>query len=160
MKTRVFAYFALIAITTSWLNAGVVPGRWEKVEALEEGYPIVVMLQNRERIEAAYSGLTDESLLLVKNDGEELDLPKVGVIKVESRDKLRNDSVGDGALWGAIVGGGVTAVVLAAYSRHEDVGAGLAAYSIALSSGIGMGVGVGLDAMVKEPKIFYEAPQK
>ena len=135
MNTRTaITVLILVIMATASLEAAVVPGRWEKVEALEEGYPIIVTLKGWERIKGTFHGLSEESLLLVKNTGVELDLPKADVIKVESQDKPINDSLGNGPMWGAILGGGLIALGTAI---GGDISGGEAAGASAARSGRG-----------------------
>jgi len=148
----------LLMTTTAPLQAAVIPGRWEKVEALEEGFPIVVMMEGWERIKGAFHGLGEESLLLMKDNGKELDLPKADVKKVESRDRTNNDSLINGPMWGAIVGGGISALGMAA--SNDDLPSDEVIGVIALSAGLGAGLGLVGDALIKTPDVFYEAPKK
>jgi hypothetical protein len=159
MKRRTAtAVLILLIIATASLHAAVIPGRWEKVEALEEGYPIIVTMKGWERIKGSFRGVNDESLLLIKDDGKELDLPKADVIKVESQDKPNNDSLLNGPMWGAIVGGGLSALGMAV--SHDDLPSDEVVGVIALSTGIGAGIGFVGDALIKTADVFYEAPKK
>lgn len=42
MKSRILTIFALTVMTTTSLSAGVIPGRWEKLDVLEPGSKIVL----------------------------------------------------------------------------------------------------------------------
>ena len=75
MNTRTASgILILVTMAASSLQAAVIPGRWEKVQALEEGYAIKVKLESGEGIKASYSGFTEEGLLLKKDSGGELEL--------------------------------------------------------------------------------------
>jgi hypothetical protein len=101
MNTRaVIGISVFIILTTAYLQAAVIPGHWEKVEALEEGYPIVVTMEGWERIKGTFLSVDEESLTMVKNDGKDLNLPKADVRKVESQDKPNNDNLLNGPMWG------------------------------------------------------------
>ena len=159
MKRRTAtAVLILLIIATASLHAAVIPGRWEKVEDLEEGYPIIVTMKGWERIKGAFHGLGEESLLLMKDNGKELDLPKADVIKVESQDKPNNDSLLNGPMWGAILGGGLSALGMAL--SHDDLPSDEIVGVIALSAGLGAGIGFVGDVLIKTPEVFYEAPKK
>jgi hypothetical protein len=159
MTTRTAPVVLMLVIMASgFLQAAVIPGRWEKVAALDQGYPVVVTMEGWERIEGAFHGLGEESLLLMKKDGRKLDLPKAGVIKVESQDKPNNDSLLDGPMWGAILGGGLSALGMAV--SRDDLPSDEIVGVIALSAGLGAGIGFVGDVLIKTPDVFYEAPKK
>lgn len=105
----------------------------------------------------AFHGLGEESLLLIKDDGKELDLPKADVKKIESRDRTNNDSLINGPMWGAILGGGLSALGMAV--SHDDLPSDEIVGVIALSAGLGAGIGFVGDALIKTPDFFYEAPK-
>lgn len=154
-STTVFGVF-MMAFTS--LQAAVIPGRWEKVAALEQGYPIIVTLKGWERIKGTFDGLDMESLLIKKENEQKLALPRAAVIKVESQERTKHDSLVNGPMWGAILGGGLSAlgVALSDDNLPSDEIAGV----IALSAGLGAGIGFAGDALIKTPEIFYEAPRK
>jgi hypothetical protein len=127
------------------------------VQGLEKGYPIIVTLEGGEQYKAAFHELSEEGLLLIEEDGNVLNLPKSYVKKVESRNKRKNDGLGNGAIWGAAVGGAIPAIALASCDGCDT---GFAVAAILLYSGIGMGIGVGVDAIVKSRQVFYQAPTK
>jgi hypothetical protein len=139
-------------LVTTFLNAAIVPGRWEKVEALEEGYPITVKLDSGERIKASYAGFTDETLLLQRDSGQELEVPKAAVVTVTSQERNSNDGLRNGAIIGAFAG----AAFGLAYPGEER-NAGDLALGAALFGAIGMGVGVGVDAIIKGHEVLYQA---
>ena len=156
MNTRTASgILILVTIAASSLQAAVIPGRWEKVQALEEGYAIKVKLESGEGIKASYSGFTEEGLLLKKDSGEELEIPKSAVVTVTSQERVSNDGLGNGAIIGAAVGGGfaLTAGLLLAGGDEPGV---VAAFT-ALYAAIGLGVGVGVDAVIKGHEVFYAA---
>jgi len=158
MKPQILTLLILAATTATSVNSGVIPGRWEKVESLEEGYPIIVTLKGWERIKGAFDGLDREALLIKKDNQQKLDLPKTAVIKVESQERTNNDSLINGPTWGAILGGGLSALGMALSDDvlPPDKIAGV----IALSAGLGAGIGFVGDVLIKTPEVFYEAPKK
>jgi hypothetical protein len=156
MGIRRFTILIGLALsTTTSLNAGIVPGRWERVEALEEGYAITVKLDSGERFKASYLGFTDNTIILKRDSGEGLEVPKAAVIKVTSQSRKSNDGLRNGAIIGAVAGGAVGLIV--PQVTEGDNNAGNVALSIALFAAMGMGVGVGVDAMVKGREVLYQA---
>jgi hypothetical protein len=108
MKAKVFAFLALTATTTTLLIAGVVPGRWEKVEILSPGEPLTVILKTGDRIEGAFVGIECEVLRIDGYAGRDTKIPKQEVDRVEF---TVNDGVSNGALWGAVIGFAGPAIV-------------------------------------------------
>ena len=158
MNTRTFTTtLAFLTLAIASLEAAVIPGRWEKVEALEAGHPITVTLKCWERIKGSFHVLHKESLVIKKGNEQELALPKIDVIKVESQDRTNNDSLINGPMWGAILGAGFSALGTALGS---DIHSGEAAGVIALSAGLGAGIGFIGDVLIKTPDVFYEASEK
>jgi hypothetical protein len=51
-----------ILISSGLLNAAVVPGRWEKVDGLQEGTRIVVEIKSGDRLEGALKGSSPQEL--------------------------------------------------------------------------------------------------
>ena len=147
-----------LVLATTFLEAAIVPGRWEKVEALEKGYPVTVKLDSGERFKASYVGFTDEAILLKRDSGEELEVPKAAVGKITSQSRDRNDGLRNGALIGALAGGAVGLIV--PQFTEGDNNPGNVALSTALFAAMGMGVGVGVDAIVKGHEVLYQARSK
>jgi len=137
---------------TTFSNAAIVPGRWEKVEALEQGYPISVKLNSGERFKALYQGSAEKAIRVKKGSGEELEVPKAAVVKITSQQRNSDDGLRNGAIIGLVAG----AVFGLAYP-WEERNAGAVAVSAALFGAIGMGVGVGVDAIVKGHDVLYQA---
>ncbi len=68
----------------------------------------------------------------------------------------RNDSLGNGALIGLGVGGGLTLGLCLANSDSND--AGWCAAAAAIYAGIGAAIGVGIDAIPGKKIVAYSAP--
>ena len=72
----------LFVLLSTCLQAGVIPGRWEKVDALQPGKEIIVTLKAGDRIESTFTGLGSEELILT-----ELKVPRSEVRKIVRREK-------------------------------------------------------------------------
>ena len=157
-----FTFLAILLVVTTLpinsLQAAVVPGRWDKVAALEEGFEIVVTMEGWERIEGVFRGLTEDSLLLTRDEEKDVELPRMGVLKIESRDKPNTDSMVDGALIGALLGAGFSGIGVAV--SQDDIPASEAFGVVALSTGLGAAIGLAGDAAIKSPDVFYKAAKK
>ena len=148
-------------LTSITLHGAVVPGRWEKMEALKEGTELIVTLDSKDRVEGRLLSVESSSLLLDVEEGEELRLPKSQILKVTSQDRTEQDSVKDGLLWGSVVGAAVGLPWLIygfTYQGGESDDAKAIGTGICLMSvGIGAGVGVAADAVRKGHEVFYVA---
>ena len=150
-----FSAISLMVITLpiNSLQAAVVPGRWDKVAALEEGYEIVVTMEGWEGIEAVFRGLTEDSLLITRDKGKDMEIPRMGIRMIESRDKPNRDSPVDGALMGAILGAGFSGLGVAV--SKDDIPSSEAFGVLALSAGLGAAIGLAGDAAIKSSEVFY-----
>jgi len=162
MNRRVFSYLSFVAILISaYVQAAVIPGRWEKVEALNEGTKLVVILDSKERLEGRLLSAESSDLVLDPDEGERLTLPKSQILKVTSQDRTENDSVSNGLLWGTVVGAAVGVPWLIwglSYQGGESDDARAIGTGICLMSvGVGAGVGLAADAVRKSHEVYYVA---
>ena len=162
MNRRVFSYLSFVAILISaYVQAAVIPGRWEKVEALNEGTKLVVILDSKERLEGRLLSAESSDLVLDPDEGERLTLPKSQILKVTSQDRTENDSVSNGLLWGTVVGAAVGVPWLIwglSYQGGESDDARATGTGICLMSvGVGAGVGLAADAVRKSHEVYYVA---
>jgi hypothetical protein len=148
---------ALIALMPPPLEAGVIPGVWAKVEAIPEGYPVAVELQGKEKLRGSFGLCGPDEITVRDETDEEQTIPKSHVVKITSQEKTENDSLAQGAIIGAGVGG-LVSIPLAIVGNSES--GALAAWAVLLCTGIGAGVGVATDAAIKGPEVFYQAPKK
>ena len=141
-------------------HAEVIPGRWEKVSALEIAARITVELKSGDRIQGQFRGLSSSDLELLSSAGWAV-IPKsdIQMITASSRDGL-----GDGAKRGAMIGAGIIvgAVGIAAMAQNKGDGASAAGVMLILggvAAGIGAGLGMMADAAMKtEDIVVYKAP--
>jgi hypothetical protein len=155
MKVRyLIPFVSLVLLTAIPVLGGVVPGRWEKIEALQQGAGIVVSLNSGEKITCFFQGTTSEAIRIVSSEGMDRTLPKIAVSRIETLEKHRGP-LWDGALIGGAIGLGVTGVLLAKYGdSYTNSGAILGFWG-----GIGAGVGLAVDAGVSGRKTLYKAKQ-
>jgi hypothetical protein len=155
---------AALFLTVALLHAQVIPGRWEKVDALAAGIHIVVKMNTGDRVEGNFRSTDFDSVLLTALDGREIRLPKSGVRSIETTVKVR-DSLRNGAWIGAGVGslGGMLATVTYAKSVTasgsiwgEDT-AGYLIGSALVGAGVGALAGVAVDASIKSNEVIYRA---
>ena len=92
----------LVGLLAVPAQAQVIPGRWEKVEALSTP-TIIVQLKNGNRIEGKFDGLSPSELFLITHSAQ-AKIPRVEIQSIATREI---DSRWNGALIGAGVGGGL-----------------------------------------------------
>jgi hypothetical protein len=57
MNAETATVVLLMTMISTHLQAAVIRGRWEKVEALKDGYPIVVTMKGWERAKGAFQAV-------------------------------------------------------------------------------------------------------
>lgn len=132
--------------------AGVVPGRWDKVQAEKPGTEMIVTLTSGDEIRAMYQEVgTDE--LVVAVDGSQRALPKPGIAKITTAER-RTGPLWNGPLIGAAICGTIAAIGVAAYPDRDSDMWGF----VPIWAGIGAGIGLGIDAAVQSRITLYKAP--
>ncbi|RPI28638.1 MAG: hypothetical protein EHM61_04365 [Acidobacteria bacterium] len=146
-RKAIFVVFAGVFLTIS-AQAGVVPGRWEKVQAEKPGTEMIIALVSGEQIRAVYQEVGADSLL-VTVDGSPRTIPKPEVAAITTAQR-RSDSLINGALIGAGIGLAIGLMGM----RDEDLNAAI----VPLAAGVWTGIGLGVDAAVRTKTTLYKAP--
>lgn len=157
MKTCRIRSLALIlaGLTSMPAHAEVIPGRWEKVAALQVTFPITVETKDGDRIKGQFEDLSDTDLMLVTNVSRAV-IPKEDIETITTQPK---DGLADGTLIGGGIGVGVMMSALAVKSDHDLNGLGMLMMA-GIGFGIGAGLGVATDAATKgEGIVVYKAPR-
>jgi len=150
---------ASIMFSVSTLFADTIPGRWEKVERLEAGFPIVVKLKSGEEYKADFVRLEGNNLFIQEREGSEISIHKEHVKEVASQKHIHNDSLWQGPVIGGAIGAAISIPGAKAWS-NEGGTSGEIAGLVALSAGIGAGLGLLGDASIKAREVYYKAPKK
>ena len=137
------------------LEAGVIPGRWEKLDSQPSGTLILVTLRSGERMDSALKSSGPLDLTLTDQTGAERILPKSEVRKIVSAKRIVRDRVIRGSLIRAAIGG-LAVLPLAAIIENET-GRRDATLAVLGYAGIGAGVGAAIDWVIKEREVFYRA---
>jgi hypothetical protein len=145
----------LLFITNSSVAAGVIPGRWDKVDALQPGTAIIVFLEAGERVECSFKDSGPEDLTLSDDRGGERRLPKSEVKKIVGAAQY-DDSTLDGTVSGALIGTGAGALVGILHAVSKDNKSGIAPITLA-GTGLGALFGYGADKSRKGNEVFYLA---
>ncbi len=162
MKTCRIRLLALIlaGLASMPARAEVIPGRWEKVSALEMASSITVELKNGDRIHGQFRGLSASALELLNPAGRAV-IPKTDIqtVNLPSKDGL-GDGAWKGAAVGAAVGGGLTLIGIATVEESTKTDTAFQGLILgALLTGIGVGLGIAVDAATEtEDTVLYKAP--
>ena len=142
-------------------HAEVIPGRWEKVAALETAPLIKVDLKNGDRISGQFRGLSSSDLELLNAAGRAL-IPRADIQTITLPAK---DGLGDGALKGAAIGAGVAGGLSLIGIAFEPPGKRdvLALQALLLAVPVYAGLGALIGAVADETKtddiVVYKAPE-
>jgi hypothetical protein len=159
MKARSIGIIVtILSLTFGSLTAGVIPGRWEKVDRLPLGKPIILTLKTKDRIAGAFQRSDAKTLEVVDPSGEERSIPKSEVKEIVSGEKTQ-DGLGNGALIGMGVGLGVALAMLAVAASKEGYVLPSAKWGAPLLGiGVGLGAGLAIDASRQSREVLYVAP--
>lgn len=157
LKTCRIRSLALIlaGLTSMPAHAEVIPGRWEKVAALQVTVPITVQTKDGDRIKGHFEDLSDTDLRLVTHFSQAV-IPKEDIETITTQPE---DGLADGTLIGGGIGVGVMMSALAVKSDHDLNGLGMLVMA-GIGFGIGAGLGAATDAATKgEAIVVYTAPE-
>jgi hypothetical protein len=149
---KTIAILIVILLNTLPVLAGVVPGRWEKIDSLEKGTGIVLSLSSGEKMNCFLQGTSTHAVNVVGSDGKDYELPKSAVSKIETLEKHRGP-LWDGALIGGAIGLATSGILL---SQLGDSSTNNAA-ALAVYGGMGAGIGLAIDAGFAGRRTLYKA---
>ncbi|MFQ5741353.1 MAG: hypothetical protein ACE5JX_20335 [Acidobacteriota bacterium] len=154
MSSRLMIQIVIFVLATSALAAGVIPGRWEKVENLSPGTPVVVRLTAGDRVAGSFEAVSSDTVTLGRYQGGALQLAKDEIKAILGVERVTDNRL-DGTLIGLGIGAGsylgLHAVLCCAPSEAHDAGAAL------FFGGIGALVGLLADHSVKGPEVYFRA---
>ena len=139
--------------------AEVIPGKWQKVDLLPAGSPIIIKTRYGEKLECAYFDSNRESILIVETGAGQRRIRKEDVESIIAQ--KYDDRLLNGALIGLSVGVAV-ALLTAALSKdalHRSR-VDIALFGSALFGLSGMGIGALVDFHHKGSEVIYVAPKK
>ncbi len=149
---------ALLLVAGSLPAAEVIPGKWQKVDLLPSGSPIIVKTRYGEKIECIYFDSNRDSLLVVEASGNYRRVRKEEVESVVA--EKYDDSLANGAIIGLSAGVGV-AMLTAAFSKdalHRSR-VNIAVFGSVLFGLLGMGIGTLVDYHHRGNELIYVAPK-
>ncbi len=157
MKVKnLIGVLVLLVLSVISLQAGVIPGRWEKLDGQPSATRMLVTLNSGERMDCALKSSGALDLTVTDQTGTERILPKSEVRKIVSVSRVVRDNVLKGTLIGALVGG-LAVLPLAAIITNET-GQREATLAVLGYAGIGAGIGAAVDWVIKEREVLYRTP--
>ena len=137
-------------------SAQAVATSFDQLKVLvKAGDTIRVHESNGAEITGRIDSLSANVLTLVAQ-GRHQELRETDVTRISTR---RQDSLLNGAAWGAASGAG-TAAILAAVWCEGDCDAGEVTAVTAVYAGLGAAVGVGIDALIVRRRLIFERPAR
>ena len=168
--------FSLVLMGVS-VRAGTVPGRWEKVELLQPGSSVSVLLISGELAEGTFEGFEGDEFIL-RSGRTTLPLEKPAIYRVTTS-YVEKDSPVKGALWGLAAGAafggilvatdgsagfvsdpggsGFTGGISSGGHEWENKGA-IVAGSAAVGCLLGLLIDISVDPMEVQHEVVYQAP--
>ena len=162
MKKPSLELLALAFLFTTSLQAQVIPGRWEKVEAQKQGTELTLILHSGEQVYGLLEEVTTDTVIVIEEGGGQRSITKLSVHRV---DTTQIDSTRNGTLIGLAIGGAAGSISGALFisgfsdfpKASEYLGAALVCGAI--GAGIGAAIGYGVDKASdhKGPEVLYVA---
>ena len=154
----------LTAVLMTSLQAGVVPGRWDKIDNLTLPVDVIVILKEGERVEGSLTEKTVESLLIQTSSAYSQTLQRSRIRRVMKAERAP-DSNRNGTLIGSGVGFGIgfgTTVALeksATASGFElaEENLSLAILGGLIGAGAGAVTGWAIDRYEPSHEVLYKA---
>jgi hypothetical protein len=154
----VFGVLVALTLGTLPLQAEVIPGKWQKVEAQPVGTALNVELNSGERLIGKLVQVQPDALLVETLDGERrMDAAEVKKISLSGVKDSSMDGALAGAGLGALGGIGLGVLVYSATDNSDDNLTGALVGGVAIGAGIGFGAGLALDAASHGEVTIYRA---
>ena len=102
VRTVVYRVCLLLLFHSVLLQAQVIPGRWEKVEAQKQGTELTLILHSGEQIYGLLEEVTTDTVIVIEEGGGQRSVTKVSIHRIET---TRIDSTRNGTLIGLAIGG-------------------------------------------------------
>jgi hypothetical protein len=145
---------AVVLISSTRLEAQVIPGRWEKLDGTVVGTEIIVRLETSINIQGRFQGSTPDGITVV-TDGSAIQVAKADVREVTTA-QIHRDGLRNGALIGGGIGLGVALSLLAVAASGEGHVLQSAKWAGPLAGfGVGLGAGTAIDAGRKQRDVLY-----
>lgn len=147
----------LLQLTSGPPRPGVVPGNWDRVDALQPGSSVMVTLERGDRVQGEFRALDRDMLVVADRAGRELQVPRSDVCTIVALGV--KDNLGNGTLIGAGTGLAAALTILAVLgSEHGYVLPSAKWGAPLLLAGIGGLIGVLVDRAHEGKEVLYMAP--
>ncbi len=143
---------ALAASVSTARAQGVASNLRELQLLVRPGETVTVTDARGREVEGRIETLSPSLLALSGRSGPH-EWTETDIVSVRQR---KSDSLGNGALIGLAVGGGIGLAGGIAASQDEPNESGWIVFGMALYGGIGAGIGVGIDAMIRDEYVIFQ----
>ena len=75
-KMKTLSLTTLVVLLTTSLDAGVIPGRWEKLDSQPKATQIIVALKSGDRMECGFRSSGPDHLTVIDQSGNQRSVPK------------------------------------------------------------------------------------
>ncbi len=150
---------AFLLLACSLPAAEVIRGKWQKVDMLPAGSPIIIKTRYGEKLECTYFDSNRESLLVVETGRGQRRIRKEDVESVIA--EKYDDSLVNGAVIG--LSAGVAAALLAAALSKDALHrsrVNIAVFGSVLFGLSGMGIGALVDYRYRGSEVIYLSPKQ
>jgi hypothetical protein len=138
------------------VRRGVTPGSWQRVEALQPGSLLLVVLTTGDHVDGAFKALRPEMVVLTDPCGSELNVPRSEIRKIVARGA--RDNLTNGVLTGAGIGLGAAVAILTVVGSGDGYVLPSAKWGAPLLlSSIGGVVGALIDRARTSDQLLYVA---
>ena len=154
----------LAALLATSLQAGVIPGRWDKVDSLDLPVDVIVLLKEGKRVEGSLTVRTEESLLIQTSRRDTLTLQRRTIRRVMKAERTP-DSTRNGTLIGTGVGFGIGFGTMVAVEKSVTASSfelaeenlSLAILGGLIGAGVGAVSGWAIDRHEPTHEVLYKA---
>ena len=158
MKTQSFvSVITLLLVLTTSLQAGVIPGRWEKLDSQPPGKEIIVTLNSGDRMEYTFKSSGPDDLTVTDPSGIERRVPKSEVQTIVSAEKTA-DSLLNGLLIGLGIGAASGTLAIGCTDDPECV-ANVRIVLVPVGAAIGALTGALIDRSISKSQLIYQRPK-
>ena len=147
----VVLFFAILLLDFGAVNAGVVPGRWDKLETIQPGTELRLETKSAGLLIGFYEGVLPDAVRFTV-DGRSQVLPKTDILKIY---RTKKDSNLNGTLIGLLAGLGVGFSM--SYKNDAEATAILHLITVPVGLGAGATVGYLVDRSVHGKEVIYSA---
>jgi hypothetical protein len=144
----------VVVFCSAAANAQGIANSLQELRLLVRAGDTVRVTDSTGRIRTAKIGELTPQALVLGDGANRVSLDEKDITTITQR---RSDPLGNGALWGMGIGGGLVGLAFAATGDGGE-GAGVVVGATIAWAAIGAGLGVGIDALIRRHMVVFERP--